>query len=511
MKVIVQARDVFFRLLFMTVLVTACLASSADFSSAENLLDIGISEYRNENFEEALQILKKAKQLQPGSSVASFYLGLTYKQMGEHNNAVIHLKDAITLTPSVTDAYAELIEILYGMEELNEASVWLTKAEQEKVTPAKIAFLKGMVLSKQGENSRAIESFRKTKDLDKSLSQSADFQIAMIHAKDRKITEARESLKAVIAIDPNSEFATFAKDYEAAINKLSALHRTWRLTAGAAYQYDDNVVLKPSGTVGISSVDDITGKRDSSIIGTFRVDYNPLLSGPWFLNAQYNLYTNTYFRTFSHDIMQHSVSATPGYSFNKGALSLLLNYTHAWVNEERYMGVFTARPTLHYIVSPGHIAHFSLGYSRREMVEAALDKDEERDSDIITGSIGYIHPFAQDKGVFNLGYEYSKDKAKGRNWENTGNRISAGILAPLAEKLSLTISGEAFLQDYDNTHSVFGVKREDKIYSGSAGLIWDFMKNMNLNLQYSHTTADSNIAIYDYKRNIYTVGMQLSF
>lgn len=511
MKLIIPDRDLFFRLFFRALLVIFCLASSAGFSSAENLLDAGIREYRNENYEETLQILKKAKEQQPGSSVASFYLGLTYKQMGQHNDAVIHLKDAITLTPSVADAYAELIEILYGMEELNEASVWIAKAEKEKVTPAKIAFLKGMVLSKQGKNSEAIESFKKAKALDSSVTQSADFQIAMIYTKERKITEARESLKAVIASDPNSEFATFAKEYETAMNKLSALHKTWRITAGVAYQYDDNVVLKPSGTVGISAVDDITGKKDSSIIGTLRVDYNPLLNGPWFLNAQYNLYTNTYFSTFSHDIMQHSFSVTPGYNFNKGAVSLLANYTHAWVNERRYMGVWTVKPSLHYIVGPGHIAQFSLGYSRRDMVEAALDKDEERDSDIVTASIGYIHPFAQDKGVFNLSYEYSKDNADGLNWENTGNKISSGVLVPLAEKLSLTVSGEAFLQNYDNTHTIFGVKREDKIYSGSAGLIWEFMKNMNLNLQYAHTTADSNIPIYDYKRNIYTVGMQFSF
>ena len=76
----------------------------------EGDLKKGIEEYGAENYEEALELLQKASEQQPGSSVAAFYLGLTYKQMGKYKEAAKHYRDALLFTPPVLDAYTELIE-----------------------------------------------------------------------------------------------------------------------------------------------------------------------------------------------------------------------------------------------------------------------------------------------------------------------------------------------------------------------------------------------------------------
>ena len=120
--------------------------------AAEKFLDKGIAEYKAENFEEALELLIKAREQQSASSLAAFYLGMTYKQMGDLKEAAKNLKEAILLTPSVIDAYAELIEVLYNQNELKEAKDWIAKAEKEGIKPANISFLKGLVLSKENKN-----------------------------------------------------------------------------------------------------------------------------------------------------------------------------------------------------------------------------------------------------------------------------------------------------------------------------------------------------------------------
>src|SRR4030043_1880731 len=89
--------------------------------SAQSLLDIGIKEYKAENYEEALDILTKAKSQQPDSSLTAFYLGLTYKQMGNYREATGQFKEALRLSPPPTDAYPELIETLYYLNEIKEA------------------------------------------------------------------------------------------------------------------------------------------------------------------------------------------------------------------------------------------------------------------------------------------------------------------------------------------------------------------------------------------------------
>src|SRR4030066_254800 len=60
-------------------------------------LSRGIEEYKDENFEEALEILKKARKEDPASSLAAFYLGLTYKQLMNYKEVSANFRDAVTL------------------------------------------------------------------------------------------------------------------------------------------------------------------------------------------------------------------------------------------------------------------------------------------------------------------------------------------------------------------------------------------------------------------------------
>jgi len=85
------------------------------------------------------------------------------------------------------------------------------------------------------------------------------------------------------------------------------------------------------------------------------------------------------------------------------------------------------------------------------------------------------------------------------------------MTVPLAPKVKLQLSGQAFLQEYKNTHTVFDIKREDDIYRGSIGITWEFYRNTDLVLQFNTTSADSNIAIYDYDRNVYSAGIEYRF
>ena len=203
--------QVMFCLIFILLILCGLAANPC---ASENFLEKGITEYKAENFEEALEILIKAREQEPRSPEAAYYLGLTYKQVGNYKETVVRFRDAIHLTPSVRDAYTELIEVLYATDQLKEAMDWVKRAEKEGVKPANISFLKGLILLKQGKTKGAIGAFNKAKELDSSLAQAADFQIAMAHAREKRYAEVKESLKAVISIDPASEVASFAREYE---------------------------------------------------------------------------------------------------------------------------------------------------------------------------------------------------------------------------------------------------------------------------------------------------------
>lgn len=472
-------------------------------------LQSGIDHYKAENYEEAIGVLAEARKQHPGSSIAAFYLGLAYKQTGEYVLSEKNLRDALALDSPIQDAHIELAEVLYIVDKLDEAEEFVITAEKTGVNPARAMFLKGLILLKAGKSAESIGAFVQAKNMDPSLTQAADFQVAMAQVRQQRFSEAKQTLQTLTEFNPSSDLASFAREYERALGRTKGPEKRWRMVLGFGYQYDDNVVLKPSTSIPGT---EITGESDSSIIATVGAEYRPELQAPWSLLCQYNLYTNTYFDLDSHNLFTQTLSLIPGLAVRNGMVSLPVTYSHIWVHEREYMGLFAAIPTLQYAFHPEHIGQFSAGFVSRELIDSPVDSDEDRDGSIFSASAGYIHPFYDGNGVAKLMYEFTHDDADGRNWDNNGNRISLSLLFPLMlNKLNLITAGDMFFQDYLNTHTVFGKKREDEIYTATVSFRWNVFDDASMNLQYSHVRADSNIAVYDYTRNIYTAGIEYRF
>jgi hypothetical protein len=140
-----------------------------------------------------------------------------------------------------------------------------------------------------------------------------------------------------------------------------------------------------------------------------------------------------------------------------------------------------------------------------------IPAEEDRDGDVFSASAGWIYLFSEGKGFLNLIYEVSTENTDGKNWSNVGNRGSANILVPILGNVKINVSGEVYLQNYRNVHTIFDIKRKDKTYTASGVLSYEFYSGASFLLQYAHIRDDSNIAIYDYNRNIYTAGIEYRF
>jgi hypothetical protein len=55
------------------------------------------------------------------------------------------------------------------------------------------------------------------------------------------------------------------------------------------------------------------------------------------------------------------------------------------------------------------------------------------------------------------------------------------------------------------------IKRDDRIYNLTAGVSWEFYRNLSLIGQVTRIDNGSNIGIYDYTRNLYTTGLEYRF
>jgi tetratricopeptide (TPR) repeat protein len=493
------------------VLFFSFLAFPSTASRQNPFLIKGIEEYKDESYEEAIELLKEARKADPHSSAAAFFLGLAYKQVIDYPNALKHLQDAVTLHPRIKEAAVELIDVALQLKKVGLAKKWIEVAEREKIYPAKIAFLKGIALRKEGKNMEAIESFKRAMSLDRTLMQAAEFQIALCYLSERKLKAAKERFQAAVLFDPRSDLASYARRYQDLVEERMFIERPLRVTLGAFGQYDTNVVLQPIET---ALAPDITDAESRVLTTTLRADYVPILEGPWLFNAQYAFYGSFHDKfSTTHDVISNGIYIAPGYNFGRYALNIAANYNHALVRDpsyKKYLSYLSVGPLFRVLVHQNHLLEFFSGYVSQEYYPSPLTPEEDRDSEGLSAYVSWIWSFGKE-GFFNLRYDYTNDNTDGVNWENEGHRFSANVTIPLTPKFKLQLGGQAFMQDFKNTHTFFEVKREDSVYRGSVGLTWEFYRNTDLVLQYATTRADSNMAIYDYERDLYTAGIEYRF
>lgn len=493
-------------LLFLSL---AFLAYPALAQQPSAKMEEGIMQYRQENYENALKLFEEERKTNPASSIAAFFLGLTQKQLLKYEEAAANLEASITLEPRIKDALVELIDVLYRMGRHKEALQWVTEGERLNIHPAKMAFLKGLLLQQEGDMVGADAAFDRARNIDPTLAQSAEFQKAIGHLKEQELEKARERFQASIQQDPASDLATFARHYVDALDRQLFLQRPIRFTLGLFGQYDTNVVLKPSED--LSYLEPVTDEESYVMSTNFRIDYRPALKGPFLFNAQYSFMSNFHQKhSTTHDLMGNSISVNPGLSVGKSAFTAAFSYSHFLIHGTRYMEYLNVGPLYRLAAGNNSIIEVFGGYLKKNYFRDFLMKDEDRDVDGTNAYVSWIYLFMED-AFLNIKYEVSRERADGVNWDNTSYDMTVNTLFPVTETVKIQLGGGLFSQDFAHTHTVFGVERRDRVYSGTAGIIWECFENARAIAQYSHTNCNSNIEMYDYTRGIYTIGLEYRF
>lgn len=497
-------------LLFLTCFVPASLGQTP-----ESLRE-GIRQYQADNYEEAVELFQTARKEAPQSTLAAFWLGMAYKVQSDYPNALPHLIDAVTLKPPIKEALVELIDVLYRLDKIEEANRWLAVAEQEQIFPAKTAFLRGMALAKQGKYTEAIAAFEKSKSLDKTYTQPADFQIGLAHMMERRYRQAADLFRAAVVQDPVSDLGTYARRYQELVEERDWIERPVRLALNVLGQYDTNMLQEPYSFPGLT---DAGEEKSLGMLSTLRLDFVPILKGPWLFNANYALISSLHEKnSTTHDFLVNHIAVMPGYGFDRFAVNLSASYTHALKRDPgytRYSDRFGAGPLVRILLTDkkDQILDVYAGYLKKEFFKTALFKDEDQSAIGFDSHISWIKLY-ESGALMVVKYGFVSENADGNNWSNDAHRLSVNGILPLLKTLKLQLGAEIMLQDYRNESTIPAfnrAKRSDKIYTGSAGLIWDINRNVTLLVQYTGIRADSNIFLYDYERHVFSAGAEFRF
>ncbi|MCX8022864.1 MAG: surface lipoprotein assembly modifier [Syntrophorhabdaceae bacterium] len=501
-----------------------------------------MEQFNEENYEEALEYFMEARRLEPKSSVIAFYLGLTLRLMENHKEAIPPLRDAVTLTPRVKEALPELIDSLYQENELNEALYFISVGEKEGIFPAKLFYLKGLILSKQGKNLEAIEAFENAKRLDASLAQMVEFQIASTYLKEGRLKESRERFKTAISLDPKTDIGTYAREYENLVSDKLDQERPFRFTLGLGYKYDTNVNVRPTSGpfVDIPSFSALlSGQRDFALNLNFRAVYIAPFSfkKPYNLAIQYFLNADRYFRRDDYNSIQQNITLTPGYNLSRVSLMLPMSFGYSWLQgdnrdgfgsgtdflnrlkwfkDAQYVKVYGINPMARIMLTQNTVGEVSFGLSQKRYDRISSDAppiapEENRDGTNTNGSLGWSYFYREGKGILSLRYTFANEDSDGFNWSYKEHRFSFSTIYPLTKALRGQLSLDGIFTNYKHENTTFGMKRRDNTFIGSFSLLYGIFKNTDIIAQYIYTRDKSNIGTYDYKREVFMVGVEFRF
>lgn len=494
--------------LFIIFLTGHILFAQAQQEKLNPTLERGIGLYKHENYEEALPVLKQAREEEPSSTLAAYYLGLNYKQLQDYENAILHLRDSVTNTPKIKGALIELIDCLYRFDELEEANRWIIEAENEGIRPAQVAFLKGLVRIKEGNYTDAIFSFEQAKALDPSLQQPSDYQIGIAHLKSNALNEAQKAFHGAADLRPSSNLAQYAVEYVNAIAEKQDALKPWHVLFSTAWQYDDNVILFPEDT---SVVDTVADQADWRTVYALQTEYIHPLKGALGIRAKYNLYYSKQNDLGFYDTMAHALSLEPSINFKNSSLSFPTAYSHTIVDDRSYLSSPSTGALYNFLVGDSQMGQAYVRYNYKDFLWTPLTADENRDGNELGTGLGWYWFFANKKGYTNLRYGYNKDWAKGINWGYAGNQLNATVLVPLNDKFNVSFAYSLYYQNFDKTNTVFGITRHDTINTGSVLAAYKLNKDTELQYQYTFVKDDSTINVYTYTRNINSVGVNFRF
>jgi len=504
------------RLSITTVLITAALApllfggpvGAVQVQGPGGLLERGMRNLKEENYEEAEGDFRAARDLDPSSTVAAYLLGFVCKKIEDYDCARENLEDAVKLSPSVREAVVELIDLYYILGELDLALRMAGVAEAEGIRPPETAFLKGLVLMKLERFDEAVESFTRAKSLNPALAQSADYHIGTARLLTGRLDEARKAFRETVLVDPNSNLAQFSRHYMKALEQRIREERPLKFTAGVRVLYDDNVLLKPGDATVAGGV---TGEGDAAVVTTLSGEFSRSPGEGAGITALYSLHMTDYLELSSHDFISNTLSVSPTYAFTGSSVGITARYNHILVDDASYLQALTVEPAWSVALGPGQFVRASLRYQRKEFMTPPLNEDEDRDSDTVGAGAEWFLFFGPRRGFFTARYAFDVGDTDGSNWRYYGSTIGADVSWPLTTRLRLHLGGEAELQDFTRTHTVFGKKRKDRTYILNTLAAYALGERFELTCQYTFVRGDSNLAIFDYDKYTVSGGMEISF
>jgi tetratricopeptide (TPR) repeat protein len=395
--------------------------------------------------------------------------------------------------------------IAQGIEKINsgnfrEAVEILKKALELRPDNPEAEFYSGLAYSRVGELSRAERMFQKIKT-EEIYASNVYLELGRIYYAWKECKRADKYLtifKALTADDVQKGYADamIERCYE-----QEDAEKPYKLNLTTGVQYDTNVILESTNPVVDEDLRGDDGRAVFLINAGARVFKNKDMTA----KAEYNFYQSLHFDLVTYNSIEPTIELTQSDIIRP---SLGYKFEHIFFDRDEYG------------FSHKGFAKINLKESEHYSIDGIYEFKENhyRDTETYTTNsdrkghqhiYGIKQNFERDKMKGDFHYYYDVNNAKEDAWSYSGDNVGAVFGYRVMEPLVVKVSADFTRRKHREEFAVFDEKRVDEMQRYSIKIHYAVTDRIVATLSESYTRNDSNLADYDYRRNI--IGLLLTY
>jgi hypothetical protein len=284
----------------------------------------------------------------------------------------------------------------------------------------------------------------------------------------------------------------------------------WSLYASSGFQYDSNVALDPSGQ-------ELPGAPSNPADGAFVVGaggrYDVVDSARWQADLEYDFYQSLHFRLHDFNLRSNRVAGTAGYALTPTLWTgVQAGYQHYVLGDQPYSGAPFVTPFVSLVQGDWGLTQFL--YQHAQVTYLSPPFENVRTGPTDTASLSQTLYWGGHYAT--IGYEFGSvrpSSAAGDDYRERYNQVSVGAGFSPGWRTTVDVTYLFRYENYPEPNSAanFRTSRQDTVSQFSVSIRRPLSPYLSVGLAYYGTIDDSNIPVYQYRRNIVSAEVRVAY
>ena len=520
-------------------LANACLLAGpvaqavAQQSEADVFVAQAILAYDARKYDEALALLKDALALDPKNVEALYYTGLVLMAQQKTEQAVEVLEKARALAPRDLSILFLLGVAYFALERYDQAESPLTQVFNERPQTEGIGYYVGLIRYRKKDYQGALRAFRAETSKNPNIQQLVRFYSGLTLAILGLPEQAVAEVDAALRLQTGSALTGPAERIRDSLAAARDSERRFHADVRVGFLYDSNVAVIPQPSHD-PTAESLRRRKTATTgeIAALRLEYAWLRTGPWESTVTYSFFQTYNNRLPDFNVQNHLVAGALSYRAAIGSMPFQIGTQYSWdylsLGNDDFLQRHTATVFGTLVENQGNLTTVLGRFQNKDFYASPGQLlDEDRDARNWMIGLTHVFRFAQDRHYIRVGYQFDYENADGRNFSYAGNRFLAGgqYTLPWGStrlKYDFDLHQRHYLhantllpvvnprtrerEDFEQNHVV----RVEQVLAAnlgpaSIGCASNAPCPLTLAAEYQRTVADSNLAVYGYNRNVWSL------